>query len=205
MPITANEILTEANSRTGRAESSIDTFLKGVLHDLSTRGLSLEAEEEVNLTTDQPNYVFSGFTNKFNRIKQVVIIDSDDDPSDPLTEISWKRYKERLANTLSNGEPTEFCVYPTRGAKTLYLSRKPNAVNYPKMKISGTLRHGDTTTISYLEEYRELLIEGVCWKIESKYNVNGEKARARFELYENEINKLFGDQPTIGLSEYSDI
>lgn len=205
MALLIADILSEANSRTGRAESSGDTFLKGILHDLSSRGLCLEAEETLALVTDDCDYAFSTFTNKFKRIKEVVILDSNSVPSMPLEEISWKRYKERLSENLSNGEPVEFCIYPTLLNEVLYLSPKPNATNYPYAKISGQLKHNDNTTIIFDEKYRELLIEGFCWKIETRYNVDGEKTKARFELYEIEIQKIFGSKNTISFGEYSDI
>jgi len=205
MTLLIADILSLANERTGRSESDINTFMKGILHDLSTRGLNLEAEETLTLVTDDFDYAFSTFTNKFKRIKNVVILDSSSVPSSPLTEISWKRYKERLSENLSNGEPIEFCIYPTLLNEVLYLSPKPNATNYPSAKISGDLKHDDTTTIIFDEKYRELLIEGVCWKIESKYNVDGEKTKARLELYEIEIQKIFGSGKTISFGEYGDI
>lgn len=206
MAITVAEILSKANGRTGRAESDVNDYIKAILHDLAVRGLSLETEEAKTLTDSQANYVFTGFTAKFQHIKEVVIIDSNDIPSLPLTEITWKQYKERLEANLSATEPVEYCIYPKIGAKTLYLSPKPNATNYPSMKVSGTLRHDDSTTVSsYHEHYRELMIYGVCWKVEEYYNVGSNKAISWQGLYEAEITKIFGDLPTIGLGEYSDI
>jgi len=206
MAITVAEILSKANGRTARAESDVNDYIKAVLHDLATRGLALEAEESEALVTDQANYVFTLFANKFQHIKQVVIIDSSSVPSLPLTEITWKQYKERLESNASATEPVEYCIFPQRGAKTLYLWPKPNATNYPSVKVSGTLRHDDSTTVSsYHEQYRELMIYGVCWKIEEYYNVDSSKTKEWRGLYEGEITKMFGDLPTIGQSEYSDI
>ncbi len=205
MSLSAAEVLTQVNLRTGRAESDIDTQLKGILHDLSLRGLCLEAEETLTLTTDDCDYEFSAFTNKFKKIKTVVIVDSAGVPSKPLTKITWDQYKERLAGNLSAGEPGEFCIFPERVNEVLYLSPKPNATNYPYAKISGPLKHDDSTTISYDEKYRELLIEGCCYKVEAKYNIDSQKTKEHFALYENEISKMFGDSSTIRQSQYSDI
>lgn len=205
MALLAAEILSEANLRTGRAESDVNIPLKGILHDLSTRGLCLEAEEILALVTNDCDYAFSTFINKFKRIKNVVILDSAGVPSNPLTKITWNQYKERLSANLSAGEPKEFCIYPERVNEILYLSPKPNATNYPSTKISGTIKHDDTTTISYDEKYRELLIEGCCFKIEAKYNIDSPKTKAHFDLYENEIFKIFADTPTISVSQYNDI
>jgi len=205
MALLVADILTAANSRTGRAESNINTFMRGVLHELSNRGLALSTEEAFTLTDEDYDIAFTEFTAKFNKIKVITITDSNDLPSDPLRKINWKQFKERLSQNLAAGEPVEYCIYPEFGAKTLYLSPKPDADNYPTANISGTLRHDDTTTISYPEEYRELLISGVCWMIERKYKVDGPKAAARAGEFKAEILKMFSNVPTIGLSEYSDI
>lgn len=205
MALLIADILTAANSRTGRAESDIETFMNGVLHELSNRGLALSDEEAFGLTTDDYDILFSAMTKKFNKIKVITITNSSGVPSAPLREISWRTFKERLSGNLSSGEPYEYCIHPRFGAKTLYLSPKPNATNYPTANISGTLRHPDSTTISYPVEYRELLIVGICWMIERKYKSDGPKAKAHEGGFEAEILKMFGNVPTIGLSEYSDI
>jgi len=205
MAIAVADILTAANGRTGRAESDVDTFMKGVLHELSSRGLALSDDEAFSLTTDDADILFTALTKKFNKIKIITIDDSNGVPSEPLRRINWDKYQVRLSENLSSSEPTEFCIHPPFGAKTLYLSPKPNATNYPTANISGTLIHDDTTTINYPNEYRELLIAGVCWLIEAKYKIDGSKTVARFKAFEREISIMWGNVPTIGHVKYNDI
>src|SRR3990172_9275463 len=97
MSITAASLLSIGNERTGRNESQadVDKFITSAVADLSTRGIALEAEETVTLTTSDPSYLESAFTNTFKKINAITIVDSDSNESDPLTEISWQRYKER--------------------------------------------------------------------------------------------------------------
>jgi hypothetical protein len=206
MSLLVADLLALANSRTGRAETDNDKFLLPILHDLTIRGCFLEAEETVTLSSEDPSYAFSTFTNDFKSIKTVVIIDSDDDPSGPLQEISWTKYKERLAQTLSAGEPVEYCIYPGRINRVLYLSPKPNTTNYPYVKISGPIRHADSTSsISFPERFRELLVEGMAWQIERHYNPDSTKTAEHKGYYENELAKHFGDTPTVSRGRYSDI
>src|SRR3990167_6891553 len=105
MTITAAELLAIGNERTGRSESQtdVDKFIKSCVHDLTSRGINLEAKETVTLSTSDPSYLESAFTNAFKKIDAITIIDSDSNESEPLDEITWQRYKERVAQETSNG------------------------------------------------------------------------------------------------------
>ena len=204
MSITAASLLAIGNERTGRSESQadVDKFITSAVADLSTRGIALEAEETVTLTTSDPSYLESAFTNPFKKIDAITIVDSDSNESDPLTEISWQRYKERVAQGTANDKPKEYA----RFAETIYIWPPPNATTYPSMKISGTIYHADSTTISFANRFRECLTQYVIAKIYEKYGIS-EKAKYHIALYADEFNKLLGDQNSkeISMVRYNDI
>lgn len=100
MSITNTELRTIGNERTGRSKSQddIDKFVKSWVADLSTRGIALEATEDETLVNEQANYVEATvFANAFKNNVVVTVINSSAKESEPLLEISWNRYKERLA------------------------------------------------------------------------------------------------------------
>ena len=189
MSITAVELRSIGNGRTGRAKSQdeINVFVKSWVADLTTRGIVIEASEDVTLTDEQPNYVESGLTNAFKEAPVVTIIDSDSNESEPLCEISWHRYKERVAQGDNPGRPKEF----VRFNNTFYLWPAPDTDNYPTMRISGTIHHTDTTTIVYADRFRECGIQYIIYKIwESLGYLYRPKASAHFQSYEFELDKL---------------
>ena len=149
--ITAAELLAQANLEAGRAETDIDWFVKEWVSDLTIQGVFLEGEESVVLVDEQPNYLESAFTNLFKKINAITIVDTDEEESDPLTEISWQRYKERVAQSVSPGKPREYC----RFNDTIFLWPKPDADLYPSMSVSGTVHHADSTTIAYPDRFRK--------------------------------------------------
>ena len=189
MSITPAELRTIGNERTGRSKSQtdIDKFVKSWVADLTTRGIVLEASEDVTLTDEQANYLESALTNAFKEGPVVTVIDDDDNESKPLLEISWHRYKERVGQGVTPGKPQEF----TRFNDTFYLWPAPDTDNYPTLRISGTIYHTDSTTISYADRFRECGIQYVIYKIyESLGYLYRPKTTAHFQSYEFELDKL---------------
>lgn len=189
MSITAIEFRSIGNDRTGRAKSQaeIDVFVKSWVADLTTRGIVIEASEDVTLVNERAYYPESALTNAFKEAPVVTIIDSDDNESEPLSEISWHRYKERVAQGDNPGRPKEF----VRFDNTFYLWPVPNTDNYPTLRISGTIHHTDSTTIVYANRFRECGIQYIIYKIwESFGYLYRPKASAHFQSYEFELDKL---------------
>src|SRR3990167_2145889 len=188
MTITAAELRTIGNERTGRSESQddVDKFIKSGVTDLSTRGIALEAEETETLVDNTPNYAESGLSNSFKKINAITILDSDSNESAPLDEISWQRYKERVSQEIAKDKPREYARFNS----TLYLWPPPNATNYPSMKVSGTIYHADSTTISFSDRFRECLTQFVIYKIYEKYGLGDSKGKLHMSLYADEFNKL---------------
>ena len=194
MTITPAELLAIGNERTGRAETQaqVDKFIKSWVHDLTLRGVKLEAEESVTLVDEQPNYVESALTNKFKKIDVITILDTDGEENAPLDEISWQRYKERVAEGHAAGEPKEYA----RFNETVYLWPKPDTGTYPTAKISGTIYHADSTTISYSDRFRECASQFIIFKIHEKYGYASTKGKPHLDLYEHEVSKIISDQAT---------
>ena len=193
MSITATELRSIGNGRTGRAKTQddIDVFVKSWVADLTTRGIVLEASEDLTLVDEQANYAESGLTNLFKEGLVITVLDTDDDESSPLLEISWNRYKERVGQAVTPGKPAEF----VRFNDTLYLWPKPDTDNYPTLRISGTIYHADSTTISYADRFRECGIQYIIYKIyESLGYLYRPKALAHFQSYESELNKLLSSE-----------
>ena len=201
--ITAAELLAQANLEAGRAETDIDWFVKEWVSDLTIQGVFLEGEESVVLVDEQPNYLESAFTNLFKKINAITIVDTDDGESDPLTEISWQRYKERVAQTVSPGKPREYC----RFNDTVFLWPKPDVDLYPSMNVSGTVHHADSTTIAYPDRFRKCGLFYMIFRIYAKYGYAETKGVAPFKIYEIEVEKIKANQSTKRVSTvgYNDI
>ena len=204
MPITAAELLTIGNERTGRSEATADIakFIKACVHDLTIQGVRIEGAEDVTLSDDDPSYLESGFTNSYKRVIVITTIDSNSKESSPLDEISWQRYKERVSQGAGKGKPREY----VRFNSTVYLWPPPNATDYPTMNISGLIYHADSTTISYNERLRECMTQYVIFKIFEKYGLAVKKGKAHFDLYGFEVEKILHDQAISRLSftKYND-
>ncbi len=194
MSITAVELRTIGNERTGRAESQsdIDKFVKSWVADLTSRGITLEAEETVNFVDEQPNYIESAFTNNFKKIDAITVMHTDNTESPPLREISWQRYKERVSQDTAPGKPKEYA----RFNETIYVWPNVDADTYDEMKISGTIYHADSTIISYADRFRECGIQYIIFKIYEKYGLIKSKGVVHTALYKSEFDKLFSDQNT---------
>ena len=193
MTITAAELRTIGNDRTGRVKSQadIDKFVKSWVADLTTRGIVLEATEDVTLVNEQANYIESAFTNLFKGNLVVTVLDTNSNESNPFLEISWDRYKQRVAQSVASGKPREF----VRFNDTFYLWPAPLIANYPTLRISGTIHHSDSTTISYPDRFRECGIQYIIYKIwESFGYLYRPKASAHFQSYEFELNKLLSGE-----------
>jgi len=193
MSITAEELRTIGNERSGRSKSQadIDKFIKSWVADLTIRGIILEATEDVDLEDEQPNYLESEFDNLFKNGLVVTVIDSNDNESKPLLEISWHRYKERVGSGDAPGKPREF----TRFGGSLYVWPKPDADQYPTLRLSGKIYHSDSTTIVYADRFRECGIQYIIYKIyESLGYLHRETAQAHFRNYEFELQKLLSSE-----------
>ena len=206
MTITAEELRTIGNERTGRAESQadIDKFIKSCVQDLTTRGIVLEAEEEETLVDEQPDYVeVDVLTNSFRKIDVITIEDTEENEGKPLIEISWQRYKERIAYSVSPGQPKEYA----RFNGILWLWPAPDTDSWPKMNVSGTIYHAASTTISFADRFKECLIQYVIFKIYEKYGLTETKGKAPASLFKDQFDILLGDQNTkeINVVRYNDI
>lgn len=206
MTITASELRTIGNERTGRSEAQadIDKFVKSWVADLSSRGIVLEAEEELTFVDEQPNYVESGLTNLFKKIAAITVEDTDGNEEKPCMEISWQRYKERIAQYTQPGKPKEYA----RFNKTLFFWPPPKIANYPKANVSGTIHHADSTTISYADRFREAGAQYIIGKIQEKYlGPDHSKTKGHFALYDYEARKLkaLQDNSEVNVVGYNDI
>lgn len=207
MSITAEELRTIGNAETGRSETQdqIDKYVKEWAHELTTKGIVLEAEEDITLVDEQPNYVEATYltTNTFKKISAITIVDTNDEESPPLEEISWQRYKERNAQSSTPTKPSEYA----RFNKTLFLWPPPDTDLYPTARVSGTIRHADSTTISYHERFRKCASMYIIFRIHMKYGYADTKGKPFFGLYENSREDLMSDQSTreVSVQRYNDI
>lgn len=201
MTITAAELLSQGNTRTGKSETTIDYYIKAWVHALTMKGIEVEAENEITLIDDTPNYDISSYL--YKKIKTVSIIDSSSNPRPPLTEISFYQYKVKLSQNHSKCEPKEYALFNN----VLYLMPQPNATAYPTMKVAGPVMHADSTTISYPDRYRECGIEFICFKIWEKYGQANTFGKTHFDLFTNELNGLlaFESSRKKVVPRYSDI
>ena len=194
MSILNTELRSIGNARTGRAktQAEIDEYIKNWVNDLTLRGIFLEGEEEVNFVDEQPNYVESAFTNTYKRIVAITVEDTDGDESKPLLEISWPRYKERIAQGVDAGKPREYA----RFNDTIFVWPKPDADLYPLMNISGSIYHSDSTTISYPTRFRKCGIEYIIFSIYASFGYAETKGKPHWLLFETEVAKMLSDQST---------
>lgn len=204
MALTNTELLAIGNERTGRSESQVDVdkFVKSFVHDLSIRGVWVEGEETKALVDSTPDYAESGLANSYNKILAITILDTNSKESSPLEEISWKKYKERVAQAVSDGKPSEYC----RFKDTLYLWPQPDFALYPNMKVSGTIFHSDSTTIAFNERFRECASQYIIMKIYEKFGMT-DKRKEYLATYRLERSALVSMQANqrISRQRYNDI
>lgn len=168
--LTEADILTRVNQITGRAESSITTYLQEVLEDISKRTFALEAEETGNTTAGQ-SYVDKPADMVGDMIASVVIDD------EPIYPISWNEW------TLDD-EPG-YCFRADR----IYLRPTPDGATAYTVYYSRI--HPDVTVegILFPVTFRDVIIQGVSAKVYESYEITDKQAE-RMGLYEKGIFKL---------------
>lgn len=155
--ILAEDVRLEVNQRTGRSwnTSEIARAIKAILHDLSKEGL-LTSTSSVSLTESDDSYVVT------NAKKLLWAQCYDEDAEEweiPLDLITEDEYRERLAGNYSDGNPAQ----ATFVDGTIYVSPASDDTDYT-LHYKVVLKHTDSTTSEFDDEYNEGIIEGVCFK-----------------------------------------
>ena len=186
MALTAADIYTEVNARTGRTGNHA-TELKAILHDLAIQGVKLLGETEQDLTSGDRNYAVPSNTKK---IRSITIRNSSTIDLDPMDEITYREYKKRVEPASDNGQPEVYAV--ENGV--IYLDPPPNATTFPDMMILTELYHADSTTISWADRFREALIEGTVWKTLLGLDLGSSLGAVHGASYGDEVKKLLAAQ-----------
>lgn len=197
MSITAANLRTEANQRSGRewTEAQITIALKSLLHDMAKDNL-LESTTYLAVTAGTPNYAI---TNAKKLIVAQFYDVSAAQYSKPMKKITWGQYREEVGKNLSNSVPTKVTFY--RGS--IYVSAPPDTTN-DRIYYTVLLKHADSiSSVSFEDDTRECLVQGLsyyCYELVGLQNT--EKAKIHLGKYENEKGKLSGD---IGIGRISKV
>lgn len=157
MSILTESIRVEVNQRTGRSwnTSEIERAIKAILHDLVKEGL-LTLTSSVSMTESEHDYAV---TNAKKLIWAQVYNEDDDQWSEPLDLITEGEYRVELAKDLSDSEPEK----ATFIEGTISVSPAPDDTDLT-LHYKVILKHADSSTSSFDDEYNEGIIEGVCFK-----------------------------------------
>jgi len=188
MAISKANILSEVNSRTGRAETSIDSLIKAILLDLTIDFPFLKREVYTSTVAGQASYIIDDFSsdNATEYFRTVLFGKIDD--NEPMIEFAnFEAYQEAIADeTQSNwGEPEYFVVYDG----ILYLYPTPDAQYTVTLFVTSVINDPDNIVLPDI--FEEALIEGCCFKLyESKGQAGNTAAKAHLSLYQDAVRKL---------------
>ena len=197
MAILASEVLTHVNgllfpNQTGVA--SIDTKLRGILKEMSSRGL-LETSATLTMSSSAD---FVAYPTGLIVAKSIQAEDYD-----PLLLLQWEVYISLMADDDSTDIPEYFVPH----AKRLYF--------YHPCSVAGAaltwtiaysyLHPDDVDSILFGEEYRQAIYDGVTWLVarnKQRYAV----AKEHEALYSNALYRLGAIAPsTSGCVAYYDL
>lgn len=204
MAITKENILTQVNSRTARAETDIDSLIRAVLLDLTIDFPFLQGEFTTDTIAGQHNYTLGEVTinGKTIFLRKVTKVKVDD--KGPLELINtWQEYQALIAEETSSDrkEPNRYIIYNG----VLYVYPAPDTTY--TLTLFASYIEMDAASIGLPDIFIEVLIEGVCFKLlESKGMGNTPQAIVHKGLYDEAVGKIMKVYSVVGTRvEYHDI
>jgi len=188
MAISKDNILSEVNSRTGRAESSIDNLIKAILLDLTIDFPFLKREVYTGTVAGQADYAIDEFTgDNITEYFRTVLFGKIDD-NEPLIEFAnFEAYQEAIADETQADwdEPEYFIIYDG----VLYLYPTPDDSYTVTLFVTSVLNDPDNIILP--DMFEEAIIEGCCFKLyEAKGQANNPAAKVHLSLYQDMVRKL---------------
>jgi hypothetical protein len=187
MAITKATIMADAIARTNRTEViSIDTFLKAILYDISTRGPFLEKTGSVTVLINTSSIALP---TDFRSILSV--IDASDNVLTPIPSLPV--YLALVDNSSATGTPIQYIIFNEK----IYVY--PKAVAAAILTLWYRYYANDVNAIALPDHFQEAITEGVCWKIyeavgegatngavhQANYNAELAKLTIRYAQYRN--------------------
>ncbi len=198
-------ILTEVNSKTGRAETDIDNIFIGVLTKLSRDHDLLWAQGAIALDDGTKSHAVPA---DYKETIAIVVIDSDGNRSEPLTEISFREYlklREHEVDGSNENEPKKFAIHnnliwPWPVPNKDYTSSEHHYSKYHSVTVF------DTITFSQL--IQEAVIQGCCFGVYEKYGQSqSDAAKGHLTAFREEVRRIKARDTNkqLGPVDYRDI
>ncbi len=171
MAITKANIISWINDKLSQnfSGTDIDDEIAAVLNDLTVESNFLRKSASCLTVVGQHNYGETAFA--ITNLKSIVDIKVDDE--EPLIEIDWETYQERIANEGTNrGEPDEF--YLDELNKMIYVYPAPNVATYT-LYLQYYAIDNNVNDIQLPDEFRYLIYKGVGYEILEKLGKGQEK------------------------------
>lgn len=199
------DVLTRVNSRTGRAETDIDSELKAVLVYLSREHNLLVASGTIAFADGVKTYAVP---TDYKDTVAIVVIDSDGNRSKPLAKIDFTEYLELRKNEVdgsNENEPERFAVYND----LVYPWPVPNEA-YTNSEHHYTTYHSRTSidTVTFSDLIMEAVIEGCCYHLYKNFGLAETKAAlGHLKNFKEEISKILSEYTNrnIGQVQYRDV
>ncbi|MDD4924289.1 MAG: hypothetical protein PHF74_05590 [Dehalococcoidales bacterium] len=183
--MTKSEILAATKIRTGRTDlTDIDTELYAVLVDMTARHAFLKDSATQALADGTPNYAFPTNANRILFVTESLTSNASDD-TEPVREISFNDYLYLKQSASDEGEPEYYAVFN----KYLYFYPTPNTT-YTATIYYQKLHPSDLDSILLGDEYKECVIEGVCFKVMEGLGIGAEDGAIHYQNYETALSVL---------------
>jgi len=180
MALSKANILTQVNKRTARSETDIDSLLKAILLDLTIDFPFLKGEFYRSTIAGQPDY---GVGDTFRNVTSAKI-----DDKEPLIKLNtWEEYQKLIEEETESDweEPTRWIIHD----RILYLWPTPDKIY--TLTIFSSYIGRDVDSIDLEDNFEEVLIEGVCFKLyESLGSGSSPQAQVHLGLYRDGSEKL---------------
>lgn len=186
MTITAAEVLSSAQTRTGRTDiTAIDNELEAVLLDLSHTFPFLEASASLTVTA---NAVNAALPSGMRAVTAVA-----DSSSRKLLPITFSEYQQWVNQDSAAGSTMKrWAVFND------YLYVHPKMATQQTLTIYYNYETNSTTSIAFPDRFQEAIIEGVCFKMYEMRGLLGQVPEA------NTHKQLYDEQKAILVSSYKE-
>jgi len=187
MAITKDAVLAEVKARTTRTTlADVDDELAAVLLDLSTKWPFLEKSNTVTISAGGHTVALPS---EYRRPLRGVTITVTKVKLDKLT---FPEFLTRLSADTIEGTPNSFAIFND----SIYVH--PIASAETGLTIYHAYETSDVDTIVFSDDFKEAIIEGVCWKV---YEGLGQMAEATAA----QMHKAFYDEQVEALKiRYAD-
>jgi len=193
MAITSAEILTAVNRKLNRSETDIDTQIKEILYDISSRGNFLKSSSTITAADSTAS------TSAPDLMKEPIALYITG--GNYLDEITYDEYMQFIEDqsSVSESEPEQYALLDD----TFYWKNRPDTdytVNIDYYKY-----HADSTTVEFDDRFRWAIYDGVAMAVARDLKLT-DQFQIQGVSYEAKIASLLAnikEQPKI--TKYRDV